>query len=58
MICGTFILAFQNIVAKTVERNVPPMQVVFVRSLLSGMVTFGTITADTPPRQTTTETRA
>ena len=43
MICGTFILAFQNIVAKTVERNVPPMQVVFVRSLLSGMVTFGTI---------------
>lgn len=43
MICGTFILAFQNIVAKTVERNVPPMQVVFVRSLLSGMVTFATI---------------
>ena len=43
MFCGTFILAFQNIVAKTVERNVPPMQVVFVRSLLSGMVTFGTI---------------
>jgi len=43
MFCGTFILAFQNIVAKTVERNVPPMQVVFIRSAISGSVTFGTI---------------
>ena len=43
MFCGTFILAFQNIVAKTVERGVPPMQVVFVRSLISGSVTFGTL---------------
>jgi len=43
MFCGTAILAFQNIVAKTVERGVPPMQVVFIRSALSGAVTFCTV---------------
>ena len=42
MLLGTFVLAFQNIVAKTVERRVPPMQVVFIRSIISGSVTVYT----------------
>ena len=43
MVAATFVLAFQNIVAKTVERRVPPLQVVFVRSVASGCVTLATI---------------
>ena len=43
MLCATFIYALQNVIAKTVERRVPPLQVVFIRSLLSGAVTCATI---------------
>jgi len=39
MLAATFTFAFQNVVAKTVEEGVPPMQVVFVRSCISGCVT-------------------
>ena len=39
MLAATFTFAFQNVVAKTVEKGVPPMQVVFVRSCISGCVT-------------------
>lgn len=42
MLLATFVLAFQNIVAKTVERRVPPLQVVFIRSVISGSVTLCT----------------
>ena len=43
MFFATFIYALQNVVAKTVERRVPPLQVVFIRSLLSGAITCATI---------------
>lgn len=43
MFVATFIYALQNVVAKTVERRVPPLQVVFIRSLISGAVTCYTI---------------
>lgn len=39
MLGATFTFAFQNVIAKTVEKGVPPMQVVFVRSCISGCVT-------------------
>lgn len=42
MIAATFTFAFQNVVAKRVERRVPPMEVVFVRSCISGAVTVFT----------------
>jgi hypothetical protein len=42
MLAATFTFAFQNVVAKRVERRVPPMEVVFVRSCISGAVTVFT----------------
>ena len=39
MFVATFIYALQGYVAKVVERNVPAIQVVFVRSILSGTLT-------------------
>lgn len=44
MVFATFVFALQSVVAKTVERGVPPMQVVFVRSIVSGGISCCTIT--------------
>ncbi|KAK3270350.1 hypothetical protein CYMTET_21248, partial [Cymbomonas tetramitiformis] len=43
MFSATAIYSLQSVIAKTVERQVPSMEVVLVRSTLSGLITVGAI---------------
>lgn len=43
MLFATFIYALQSLIAKEVEEDLPPMEVVLVRSFFAGMITVGTM---------------